>query len=237
MIQLAEKTQYPHFIGFLNMHEQAVLSTVLVGKRKLNYRFFGGYEQSERSILAVADNSDTIEDYYFPIAGITFRYKSEFSLTHRDFLGAVMALGIKRETIGDILVADGFAVMFVKEEIRDYLITQIRQIGKVGIISGIWNGNPNDLPVKKDFEPLHCTVSSARLDSIVSAIVPLSREKSAAIIRQGAVFLNSMQINDVSRSVKSGDIISIRGKGKFRIEEFSGITKKGRLKAVVKKYR
>ena len=92
------------------------------------------------------------------------------------------------------------------------------------------------LQFKNDFENISCTVSSARLDNIVSALLPLSREKSATLIKQGMVFVNSVVTDNVSYTIKPADKISIRGKGKFIISEFSGLTKKGRLKLIVQKY-
>ena len=93
------------------------------------------------------------------------------------------------------------------------------------------------LSKKNEFEEIKCTVSSARLDGIISTVVPLSREKSSALIKQGLVFVNAFATENVSYTVKSGDKISVRGKGKFIVSEFSGITKKGRLKLTVKKYK
>ena len=233
VIKASAKKQFPSFIGFLNEQEISLLLQHLKKSKINNYRFFGGYENSDRCLLGVSFG-DYIEDYYYPITGISFKYKAEFKLTHRDFLGSLMGLGLKREAIGDILVGDGYTVVFVKDEIKKYVISQIQKVGSVGVSVEEWDGYT--LPVKNDFENISCTVSSARLDNIVSALVPLSREKSATIIKQGMVFVNSVLTDNVSHIVKPADKISIRGKGKFIISEFSGLTKKGRLKLIVQKY-
>ena len=230
----SNKKQFPSFIGFLNEHEISVMLQSLKKEKVSNYRFFGGYSESERCILAVAQRNVDIEDYYFPITGISFSYKPEYTLSHRDFLGSLMSLGIKRELIGDILIGKGCTVVFVKDNIKDYIITQIQKIGKIGVTVTEWNGS--ELPVNKQIEIINCTVSSARLDCVVSAVMPFSREKSATLIKQGMVFVNSMAVENISSEVKCGDKISVRGNGKFVVGEFSGLTKKGRLKLTVEKY-
>ncbi len=235
-IVLSAKTQYPHFIGFLNEHEQALALQYLSGRKGVRYSTFGGYPDSERKLLAITDNYGVAEEYTYPISAIYFQYDSRYQLTHRDFLGSIMALGIKREAVGDILVADGIAIAFVKEEIRDYIIHQIQKIGKTGVTLSEWDSSM-PLPQTKHFEEHTYTVASARLDSIVSAIVPLSREKSAVLIRQGMVFVNGLEIKNISHNIKSKDIITVRGKGKFIVETFSGTTRKGRLKMNIRKYR
>lgn len=233
MIRASAKKQFPSFIGFLNEQEISVLLQHLKKSQVNNYRFFGGYENSDRCLLGIS-YGDYIEDYYYPITGISFKYKPEYKLSHRDFLGSLMGLGLKRETIGDILTGDGYTVVFVKDDIKKYVLSQIQKIGSVGVLVEEWDNYT--LPVKNDFENINCTVSSARLDNIVSSLVPLSRDKSATLIKQGMVCVNSVVTDNVSYIVKTGDKISIRGKGKFIIGEFSGITKKGRLKLIVQKY-
>lgn len=233
MIRVSAKKQFPSFIGFLNEQEISVLLQHLKKSQVNNYRFFGGYENSDRCLLGIS-YGDYIEDYYYPITGISFKYKPEYKLSHRDFLGSLMGLGLKRETIGDILTGDGYTVVFVKDDIKKYVLSQIQKIGSVGVLVEEWDNYT--LPVKNDFENINCTVSSARLDNIVSSLVPLSRDKSATLVKQGMVCVNSVVTDNVSHIVKTGDKISIRGKGKFIIGEFSGITKKGRLKLIVQKY-
>lgn len=158
----------------------------------------------------------------------------DFKLSHRDFLGALMGLGIKRESVGDILTADGYAVVFVKNEIKNYVISQIQKIGSVGVSVSLWDGTT--LPMHNQFYDVNCTVSSARLDNIVSAVVSLSRDKAATAIKQGLVFINSMVIENVSHIVKEGDKISVRGKGKFVVRDFPELLKR-KIKANCSKYK
>lgn len=233
IITASVKKQYPTFIGFLNEQQISVLTQHLKKSKVSNYRFFGGYENSDRCLLGISFG-DYIEDYYYPITGISFKYKPEYKLSHRDFLGSLMGLGLKREAIGDILTGDGYTVVFIKDEIKKYVLSQIQKIGSVGVVTEEWDNYT--LPIKNEFENISCTISSARLDNIVSALVGLSREKSATLIKQGLVFVNSVAVDNLSYTIKTGDKISIRGKGKFIVGDFSGLTKKGRLKLTVQKY-
>lgn len=233
IITASAKKQYPTFIGFLNEQQISVLTQHLKKSKVSNYRFFGGYENSDRCLLGISFG-DYIEDYYYPITGISFKYKPEYKLSHRDFLGSLMGLGLKREAIGDILTGDGYTVIFIKDEIKKYVLSQIQKIGSVGVVTEEWDNYT--LPIKNEFENISCTISSARLDNIVSALVGFSREKSATLIKQGLVFVNSVAVDNLSYTIKTGDKISIRGKGKFIVGDFSGLTKKGRLKLTVQKY-
>ena len=105
----------------------------------------------------------------------------------------------------------------------------------MGVDVSLWDGSTL-LPIDKKIIEVNITVASARLDSVVSAVYPLSRERSAAAIRQGLVFVNGISADSVSRTVKPGDKISVRGNGKFLVSDFFGTTKKGRLKLTVEKY-
>jgi len=234
-VEACKKRNYPCFIGFLNESEISAAVKYLGSEHFSGYRLFGGYENSERCMLGVSSDGGYIENYYYPICGISFRYRKEYRLGHRDFLGSLMSLGIKREAVGDILTSDGETVVFVRNELKDYIINQISKIGRVGVSVEEWDGG--FLPENCDFENIVITVSSARLDSVVSAVLSLSREKSAEQIRQGRVFVNSAETDNVSCILREGDKISVRGYGKFLLEGFSGLTKKGRLKINIKKYR
>lgn len=233
-INSSQKKQFPSFIGFLTEHEASVALQYLNKQQTGNHKLYGGYPNAERCILGISHHNAEIEDYYYPVSGVSFSYKKEFVLTHRDFLGSFMSLGIKRETIGDILTGLGYSVAFIKDDIKDYLLSQITKIGNVGVTIEEWDGYT--LPFVDNRKVLGCTVSSPRLDGVVSAVIPLSREKAASAIKQGLVFVNGIAVGNVSYTVKEQDKISVRGKGKFIVSEFSGTTKKGRLKLTVEKY-
>ena len=196
-----------------------------------NYSFFGGYENSERKVLGLF--FDNVTD--FPVSAIEFHYRNCDKLTHRDFLGALMSLGIERETVGDILVEDGRTIVFVKSELKEYIISQIFKIGNVGV--KITEANLDDLPQGRGFEENFYTVSSLRLDNIISAITGLSREKTKTLILSGSVSLNFISTQNVSCFLKDGDTLTVRGKGKYVLNGILGETRKGRIKISVIHFR
>lgn len=146
-----------------------------------------------------------------------------------------MSLGIERETVGDILVEDGRCVIFVKSELKDYIVSQIFKIGNVGV--KIKDADINKLPLGRGFEESSYTVTSLRLDNIVAALAGVSREKTKNIILSGNVSVNFLLNQNVSHIMHEGDVLTIRGKGKYILNGVLGETKKGRIRISVIHYR
>ena len=230
-VYLCNKRRRPYFFSFLSEREQMLAETHLKSAGFFNFSFFGGYENSERKVLGLFFDSSEI----FPVEAIEFTFRRSDKLGHRDFLGAMMSLGIERETVGDILVEDGRCVVFVKTEIKDYITSQIFKIGNVGV--KISDADLSALPQGRGTEELTFTVSSLRLDNIVAAVTGLSREKTKNLILSGNVSLNFIQCQNVSQSIKEQDKLTIRGKGKYEISGVLGETKKHRIRISVIHYR
>lgn len=217
--------QKPYFFPFLSERRQALAEKYLRSICFENFSFFGGYDYSERKMLAMCYD-DTKPD--FPVSALEFHYRSCDKLTHRDFLGVLMSLGIERETVGDILVEDGRTIAFVKSELKDYIVSQISKIGNVGV--KICDADLSKLPKGRGTEELSLVVSSLRLDNIVAGVTGLSREKTKSLILTGNVSLNYIQIMNISQPTFVGDVLIIRGKGKYILNAVMGETKKGRIR-------
>lgn len=217
--------QKPYFFPFLSERRQALAEKYLRAIYFENFCFFGGYENSERKMLALCYDDSKPE---FPVSALEFRYRICDKLTHRDFLGALMSLGIERETVGDILVEDGRTVVFIKNELKDYIISQISKIGNVGV--KIYDADLSKLPKGRGTEELSLVVSSLRLDNIVAGVIGLSREKTKSLILTGNVSLNYIQTMNISQIANVGDVLIIRGKGKYILNAVMGETKKGRIR-------
>ena len=230
-IYLCNVRQKPYFMSFMSERRQAVASEYLKTVCFDNYSFFGGYENSERKILGLFFDEVT----EFPISAIEFNFRSCDKLSHRDFLGALMSLGIERETVGDILVEDGRCIVFVKSELKDYIVSQLFKIGNVGV--RIIEANLNHLPEGRGYDEAFYTVSSLRLDNIISAVTGLSREKTKILILSGNVSYNFIPNQNVSLILKEKDSFIIRGKGKYIINGILGETRKGRIKISVIHFR
>lgn len=228
-ISLSITRQKPYFIAFMSERKQAAALSYLRQLRCEDYLFYGGYEDSERKMLGIFYDEKDIKK--FPVSAVEFKFRPCDKLSHRDFLGALMALGIERETVGDILIEDGRCVVFVKTEIKDYIASQISKIGNVGVI--VKEADLELLPQGRGREEKFFTVSSLRLDNIVSAVCGCSREKTRSVILSGEVCVNYLQKQDVSYNLKPGDVFSVRGFGKFIFNNMLGLTKKGRLKISV----
>lgn len=227
-IELSERTGCPRFFGFLNEHELSYLRANISPKRDVTW--FGGYPNAVRVMLGAA-----AEEYSFPIVALQFSYKPEFDLRHRDFLGALTALGLRRDTIGDILCEQGRAVVFVRDDIADYVLSQVDKIGRVGV--RITYADLTDLPVPDDTEELSMTVSSLRLDAFVAAVTNLSRDKAARLIRSELVMVDHVVSADVSKPLSEGVTVTIRKYGKYVLSANLGETRKGRLRICVKHFR
>lgn len=222
-VSLCIKTDTPKFLGFLSAAEInfARNCKVLSG---VNHGFSGGFDLAERRILGVFP--DWMSKPRFPVSAITFLYPASYKITHRDFLGAVMALKISRESVGDILVGEGTAVVFSTDCVAPHILSEINKVGLVGVKGK--PGLPDVLPElsKKIF--LSDTVASARLDCVVAALTDTSRNNASELIKNGLVSINSVLCEKVTRTVAAGEIITVRGKGRFTVEDLGCRTKKGR---------
>ena len=228
---ICEKTSRPKYMCFLSA-EQSVLADRILSKRSVNFALWGGYDNAERKVLACFP--DWMEEKNFPSTAITFSYRKSDSLLHKDFLGSLMALGIKRETVGDILVENGRAVVFVLNEIADYILTEVDKIGRTGVTAKIGADEP--VPQKSSLKEFTETVASLRLDCVVSAVAKISRAIAAEKIDDGFVTVNSVTVQKPTKFVTDGDIITVRGSGKFIIDAVTDRTKKDRIILKYKKY-
>ncbi len=201
----------------------------------LRYRLWGGYEDARRRMLAIYP--DYCEEYIlgeFPFVCLTFTYREEDRLSHRDFLGSFMGLQLKRDVIGDIVVTDGTAQAFVTEVAAKHISGSLSKIGRVGV--KISDDKPFILENAQKFQEICGTVASLRLDCVVGLAAKLSREKAAALIRTDRVEVNHLPVPSVSHELRGGDILSIRGYGRFVLSGINGHTKKDRIHINLKKY-
>lgn len=224
------------FTYFLNEKEIYFAKTVLEKNKGVNYLFYGGYENAERQILCVYSEGIEESALEFPVVVFQIDYAKQFELSHRDFLGTFMSLNLKRSLIGDILVDNklGQAFVFAHKNCEQIILQELRKIKNVGVQAAVVS-NPQ-LPEKPKMLEDTIVVSSMRLDVIVGAISHLSRDKAASFIKQGLVFVNFVEEEKVSKVLKEGDRLTIRGKGKFIVNNISHISKKGKLHLCYQKY-
>ncbi len=229
LAEISERKGVLRFSAFLNEREAKVAESAArdAGVRVV---FYGGYNGAARTVCGFFAGRD--EDCsLFPLSAVTFSY-SRGELSHRDFLGSIMGLGLERDTIGDILTAEGYAVVFCLEQAAE-LICGLEKVGRIGVKSE--PGVTRPLPDQKTRQMI-LTVSSARLDCIVSALCNISRDKSASLVKSGQVSADFSVCPDVSARVAENTVLSVRGYGRFRVSNFVGETRKGRLRITAEKY-
>lgn len=224
-------TDTPKFLGFLSAEE-----SVLVSKRFKNqnvkFSLFGGFDGALRVMLCC--KPDWCDEPSYPITALTVDFPPSFQLSHRDFLGSVLGLGLKREAVGDILIEQGRAVLFLSQDIAKYVMDNLTKVGRCGV--KISEGFCLPLPQVALMRENSVTVASLRLDCVVSAISNCSRNTAAEFIESGLVSVNSVISQKSTKAIQCGDIISVRHKGKFAIVSCESVTKKGRIVLNYKSY-
>jgi len=191
----------------------------------------GLLDDSERRMISF----NNIYKSPFPMKLIKIESTSKFSnLTHRDFLGGILSLGIERNKIGDLLVNNNTCYVPVHEEVEDFIVYNLNRISKV--ICNVKVVDDFEFLPKVNFEEEVVLVSSLRIDGIVSKIINISRSKAQAMIEQGQVLIDYVKIKDKSYELKGKERITIRGSGKFILGNSIGNSKSGRIKVIIKKY-
>lgn len=216
------------FSRFLTPAEAQNVAAHFSRRRELALSFDGGFDGAER-VRAVFLNTDWGEyDRDALLAALKISYRKQDVLGHRDILGALMGLGIERDTVGDIMVEGPSAALICLPEISGYIIENLTKAGRVGLtVSRI---TLDELPVKtEDLCVKTDTVASLRFDALICAAFGLSRARAAEMISAGIVSLNHEPCLQSAREVEEGAVISVRGLGRARLLEVGGISRKGRI--------
>ena len=229
----AERQNTPHFVGFLD-ERQASLAKRFAETCGANFLLWGGHPDAERVYFGAFPFWQEPDPDAFPLCGATAVWRKCDVLSHRDFLGAFLAAGINRETLGDFLLEEGRCVFYCRREVRDFLFAQVAKIGRVGVKLSPSVEEP--LPALHHFAPIEAVIASPRLDCVVAACTGLGRDKAAALIDADAVQVNHSPVHAHAYTVPEGALLSIRGKGRFLIDSVSAQTKKGKRKLVGRKF-
>lgn len=219
---------------FLTMAEQSVLKKMQL---PVKTSFYGGYENAERNIVVFGDESDLGYECFYPVRFIKIeplQMKFADKLTHRDFLGSLMGLGIRREMLGDIIINENVAYLVCLDTVADFIINQLEKVKHTSVKCTKSDFIPIDVLPKLRYEEL--IVSSERLDVLISAVYNLSRNESQQRIENETVFCNGMITSGSSFVPKNGTLISVRGYGRFIFDGVLRQTKKGRYIISVRIY-
>lgn len=223
------------FSDFLNLDEQNVLNSAYYS---MPVQLLGGYETAERKIACFGRDDAEVLQAKLPISCIKISPaapKFADKLTHRDFLGALMNLGIKREMLGDIIVYENTGYLFCLNKIADYIIDNVSTVKHTTVKCTEVPSPPVESVALPDEETI--TVASERIDVLIASVFKLSRSAVVPMFVQGKVFISGRQISNSSHQLNNGDIVSVRGCGRFIYCGTFGKTKKDRLKVTVRVFR
>ncbi|MGE6378214.1 RNA-binding protein [Peribacillus muralis] len=218
----------PKLTDFLDPRQQEILISLLGNDSEAKLQFNGGSDFVERKRVLIYPDYYSPEPTDFNISLYDISYPKKFvTLEHRQILGTLMSLGVKREKFGDIIVTEERIQFVAAEEMEAYLTGNLEKIGKASIsIKRLPIGNI--IQVQEKWEEQITTVSSLRLDSVLSAVLNMSRQKTQALITSGKVKVNFKQTENVSDECREGDTLSIRGFGRCKIMSIDGKTKKNK---------
>lgn len=188
--------------------------------------FEGGYEGAERRMAGFyAGGAEALS---FPIRRLRIDWNARYgSIGHRDILGALMGLGIERETLGDIAMLKEGALLFVHEDMADYVAANLESCGRVKV--RVSPCGEEVAPPEPEGTLLYRTVPSQRLDAVLAAAYDLSRQKAQEMIRAELVKVDHAVETRADARLEAGSLVSARGLGRFRVQEVAGLTRKGRV--------
>lgn len=226
------------FTSFLSMAELAEFYEM---ERELAFacpKVYGGCEIAERKMIRFGKEEDLgyVED--FPIVAVIIKpLISKFSdeLNHRDFLGALMNLGIKRETLGDIFVRNNQACLFCTEAMSEYITKNLTRIKHTSVNAQIAD-DVSDITAPVLEEKI-VQIQSERIDAVVAKVYNISRQDSLEMFPKGLVYINGRLCTENAKQLKCDDVVSVRGMGKFTFSEIVNTSKKGKLNCRVMIYK
>lgn len=241
-IEFSRQREKIEYTDFLDMYQTALVKTFLRKIEYTNYVLFGGFEDAERKILIVYPEKYTLEiieknyNKIINVIRIILSDEEKGKYTHRNYLGGIIKLGMKREKVGDIIVSEDGADILVKQESAETLKQELGTLtrfenSKFELI-GLEDLRKQEIKV----EEVSIIVPSLRLDNFVSDLAKTSRSKAVQIIDSERVFINGQNETKASKQIKLGDVLTIRGKGRFVVKEFKGTTRSGRTVVVIEKY-
>lgn len=222
---------------FLNPYETENLLSILRGIPEVNYHTDGAYEESERKLVYI------YPDYYLPeniesyisVVKITGNFKYR-EVSHRDYLGSILSLGITRENIGDICINQDSVFVILLNSMKDYVLYNLEKISNVKVQKT--EIKTNEISYESpEYDESIFSISSLRLDAVIAGTLNLSREKTQMLIKNERVRVNYELVTSVSKLLKENSMVSVKGHGRFIYAEALCETKKNKTRVLIKKYR
>ena len=233
LLDLANKSYSQNIFTFSEFLSESEIGVFYNYEREfdfIKYKIYGGMDDSERCMIRFGNEEELGYEELFPITCLQIKpliYKFADDLSHRDYLGAIMNLGIVRITTGDIIVQDKNAYVFVSEKIKQFIIDNLDKIKHTNV--KIEEVAPYENIRNKEPEQKDVMVQSLRIDSIISKIYNKSRSQSIELFREHKVFVNGKIYENNSGTLRENDMVSVRGYGRFRYIGIQRNTNKGKI--------
>ena len=207
---------------------QAAEAARLARQYGVELSLWGGYPEAERAVACFSPQGDAPQEVEYPVVCLHARCSQRFfTITHRDLLGAFMALGLTRDTVGDIILSDADIYLFAAAATAEFIAGALTSAGRVSLRFEALDEAPPMPPPRG--ETFGAVVSSLRLDAVLAAAYHLSRSEAAEAIRAGSVKLNHLPCERTDAPVTEGALLSLRGRGRVRLAQIGGTTRKQRI--------
>ena len=228
--RLCDKYRTAKFSKFLDGREQALLE-----KNGISGTLFGGYAGAERKIFGVFPDWQETDHSLFPIELLRVNKKGDGELSHRQYLGTVLSLGIERDKVGDILTDENGAYIFLCSDISDFVRENLSKVGRIGVFADFSDMEKLVLPERK-FETIECVAASMRLDAVLAGLLGKSRNEVKNLILSGRVSVNHFETTKTDFLINEEDLLSIRGFGRAELSEIGAKTRSDRVHLTFKKF-
>ena len=198
--------------------------------------YAGAFDEAREDWFTALLTEDPTLAEEIPLCALQITGSGFAELSHRDFMGAILALGIERSVLGEIVVTGEGALVFTTPEMAVYLTENLTKIGRDSVKIRQVTPDPA-MEISRQYETVSITAATPRIDGVVRALTNLSREDAAALVRSGMVERNYAAVLDVDKQIVPGDVLTIRGYGKYRIDKTDEETKRGRRRILCRKYK
>ena len=195
---------------------------------------YGGYEDAERLMIGFSSDG-MLEPQNFPINAITINCQAKSKLEHRDILGAILGLGIKREYIGDVILTPRGAVVIAASRMVDFVVNNLVSVGKAAVYCNLLSEDEPFFGLNNKTEDKVST-ASARLDAVSAAVFGISRKDASKHIEAGRAYINWQQVSSPTKQLKVGDMFTLRGFGRIKIEYISKNSRNDKLIIKILRY-